>query len=276
MISPYPQAPQHGTPVTTPLSPDTRYPIMPGAEPFLYKAGDVGCLLVHGFTSTPFEMQSLGRYLAERGITAGAVLLAGHGTAPEDLQGKSWHDWHASVNEALDIMLAQCKRVYLAGLSLGGALTLYTAARRGDDLAGIISMSAPIYLPSGLGFMLNQLKGYVPYLNKPFRDIEDPDARARHIGYPYSPSDATASLIDFLGPVRAALPQIKAPALIIYARHDHVVPSVSSHHIYARIGSKDKRMLALHRGYHIVTVDTDCEKVHAAIYSFISERDGNA
>lgn len=250
------------------------YPLISGAEPFLYEAGPVGCLLLHGFTATPYEMRGLARYLADRGITAGGSLLAGHGTSPEDLLTRTWHDWYSSVNEALDTMLARCERVYLAGLSLGGALTLYTAAHRGKDLAGIITMGAPIYIPPGLGMLLKGVQVQMPYLNKPYRDIEDPEAHINHISYSRSPSTATASLIDFVAQVRGVLPQITVPALVIYSRHDHVVPSVNSHHIYSRLGSRDKRLLALHRGFHIMTIDYDKEKVREGIYEFIKEREG--
>lgn len=254
--------------------PEAKHPLMPGAEPFLYEAGPVGVLLVHGFTSSPFEMRGIASYLAERGITAGAPLLAGHGTAHEDLQGKTWRDWYESVGKALDVMRERCDRVYLAGLSLGGALTLYTASQRGSDLAGIVAMSAPIYIPTGVGSLLRGIKSQMPYLSKPYRDIADPDARDEHVGYAYSPVDATASLIEFLGHVRPALPRVNVPALLIYARHDHVVPSISSHHIYSRLGSRDKRMLALHRGFHIVTVDYDRERVYRAAYDFVAAREG--
>jgi carboxylesterase len=84
-----------------------------------------------------------------------------------------------------------------------------------------------------------------------------------------SPLDATASLVDFLSQVRVGLPAIELPSLVIYSRHDHVVPSISSHHIYSQLGSHDKTMVALHRGYHIVTVDYDKQKVFAAIHEFI-------
>lgn len=264
-----PNAPQ-----TQPLQPEGEArTLMPGAEPFLYEAGEIGCLLVHGFTATPYEMRELGRYLADRGVTAAGMLLAGHGTSPEDLQGTAWHDWYASVNTALDDLLLRCKRVYLVGLSLGGALTLYTAAHRGGDLAGIVAMSAPVYLPSGLSLVLKGMKGPIPYMYKPFRDIEDPAARERQIGYMTAPVEAIASLVEFLGPVRAALPQVKVPSLVIYARHDHVVPCVSSHHIYSRLGSHDKRMIALHRGYHVVTSDYDKEKVFDSVHKFITDRE---
>lgn len=258
-----------------PALPHASHPVIPGAEPFLYKAGEVGCLLLHGYTSSPFEMRGLARFLADNGVTAGAPLLAGHGTAPEDLAGKTWHDWYASVNAALDDMLAHCRRVYLVGLSLGGALTLYTAAHRGKDLTGIVVMSAPIYLPSPLSLLLKGLQSNLPYMNKPFRDIEDPEARERHVSYDRSPVASTASLVEFVGHVRAVLPQVRVPSLVIYARHDHVVPCVSSHYIYSHLGAPRKQMVALHKGFHIVTVDTDREKVYSAIHKFILSNERN-
>src|SRR4051812_6870226 len=248
-------------------------PLIPGAEPFLYGAGDVGCLMVHGYTASPFEMRGLARYLAERGMTAGALLLEGHGTVPEDLQDKTWLDWYASVNRGLDYMLSRCSKVYLVGLSLGGALSLYTAAHRGDDLAGIVPISSPIYIPHGVSYLLKSLNGSMPFMNKPYRDIEDPQAREEHISYPRSPVNSTASLVEFLVEVRGALPRIKIPTLVVYARHDHVVPGVSSHYIYARLGTPRKHMLALHNGFHICTVDTDREKLYSSIDEFIT---GNA
>ncbi|HYO49066.1 MAG TPA: alpha/beta fold hydrolase [Chloroflexia bacterium] len=270
-----PQSAPDAKPLLPFYAPDSMArPLMPGAEPFLYDAGDeVGCLLVHGFTATPAEMRGVGRYLADKGITAGGVLLAGHGTAPEDLQSVTWRDWYASVKGALDDMQARCNRVYLAGLSLGGALTLYTAAKRGKDLAGIISMAAPIYLPPGLRLVLKGMRTHVPYIYKASRDIEDPIAREGHIGYLSTSTDAIATLVELLGEVRAALPQVKVPTLIIYSRRDHIVPPISSHHIYSRINTSDKRMIALHRGSHVVTTDYDRDRVYAAVHEFISKRE---
>ena len=254
-------------------NPSSLSPIMPGAEPFLYEAGEIGCLLVHGFTSTPFEMRGLGRYLAERGITVSAPLLPGHGTSPADLQGVAWSEWHASVNAQLDEMLAMCRRVYLVGLSLGGALSLYVAAQRGNEIAGVVAMSSPIFLPRPLGFVLNRMRRRMPYLEKRFRDIQDSAARANHVNYMSAPVDAIASLVEFLRPVRLSLPMVKVPALIIRARRDHVVPPASSRYIYRRLGSPDKRLLTLDKGFHIVTVDTAREQVYAAIYEFIRDRE---
>ena len=41
--------------------------IIERAEPFYFPGGPVGCVLVHGFTGTPFEMRGLGEFLNARG-----------------------------------------------------------------------------------------------------------------------------------------------------------------------------------------------------------------
>jgi len=41
---------------------------IPSAEPFLHVGDRVGCLIVHGFTGTPYEMRPLGDYLSKKVI----------------------------------------------------------------------------------------------------------------------------------------------------------------------------------------------------------------
>jgi carboxylesterase len=43
--------------------------ILAGAEPFSFPGGDVGCLLVHGFTGNPSSMRPMGEYLSGQGFT---------------------------------------------------------------------------------------------------------------------------------------------------------------------------------------------------------------
>jgi carboxylesterase len=66
--------------------------VMPGAEPFIYEGSTVGCVLLHGFTSTPQEMRPLGQCLKDCGFTVRGVLLADHGTRVEDLHPTTWRE----------------------------------------------------------------------------------------------------------------------------------------------------------------------------------------
>ena len=103
--------------------------IIPGAEPFFYPSGEVGCLLIHGLTGTPFEMRELGEYLSAQGYTVSGPRLAGHGTTDwRDLANTKWQDWYQTVVDAYSDLAARCRQVYLVGLSAGGALALYHCA----------------------------------------------------------------------------------------------------------------------------------------------------
>jgi carboxylesterase len=130
-------------------------------------------------------------------------------------------------------------------------------------------MSAPIIFPPGLSRMLRAMHRRVQYLRKPLRDIQDPQARRTHLSYMRSPLDATASVVELAGLVRAQLSEVQIPALVIYARRDHVVHPLNAHIIYARLGSTHKRLVPLKRGFHIVTVDRDKERVFRAVAQFV-------
>ncbi|MGI8587849.1 MAG: alpha/beta hydrolase [Chloroflexia bacterium] len=253
-----------------PASRVTRPLTMEGVEPFFYPRGETGCLLVHGLSSSPFTMREMGARLAASGVSVAAPLLAGHGTSPEDLRNKTWGDWVTSAEVGLEQLRAHgCRRIYLTGLSLGGAICLYLAARDPQAYAGMITMSAPVWIPTVLRVPLNAAGRRLPYLATFTSDIADPAAHRLWLTYDRLPLATCVTLIDLLAQVREGLDRITLPSLIIYARHDHLVHPMNSMHIYSRISSSDKRLAVLHHGYHIVTVDRDKERVFALADEFI-------
>src|SRR3989344_3038238 len=79
--------------------------VRPDNEPFFLEgSNDVGIVLVHGFTASPWEVKDLAEYLNERGITVYAPLLSGHGTVKEHLARTEWQDWYDSVEESYEAM----------------------------------------------------------------------------------------------------------------------------------------------------------------------------
>jgi Esterase/lipase len=97
---------------------------MQGAEPFLYQGNDTGCLLLHGYTGTPFEMRMLADHLHQAGYTVLAPRLFGHATQPQDMNRARWQDWMASVEDGLNLLKTCTRRQVVMGLSMGGMLTL--------------------------------------------------------------------------------------------------------------------------------------------------------
>src|SRR5512146_2320437 len=115
------------------------------AEPFLFPGSRTGCLLIHGFTGTPKEMRWMGEYLAARGLSGLGVRRAGHATRPEDMIRSRWTAWVASAEGGYHLLRGLADRIYLIGLSMGGALSLLMSTRL--DVQGVICISTPIHSP---------------------------------------------------------------------------------------------------------------------------------
>lgn len=242
--------------------------IIPSTEPFFLPGGSVGCLLVHGFTGTPKEMRWMGEYLSQRGIAALGVRLAGHATQPEDLAHVRWQDWLASVEDGWHLLRGACERVFIAGLSMGGVLALLLAAR--TPVSGVIAMSTPFDLPPDpRRRYIRLLRHFLRQVPKGPPDWRDEAAAKDHIHYPDYPVEGLIQLSALLAEMRACLPEVKTPALLIHSRDDGGVDPGDMPRIYAALGSAEKNMLWLENSGHVITRDAQRATVFQAALDFI-------
>ena len=190
------------------------------------EASAKGALVVHGFTGTPFEMRLMGEDLARRGFAVEGVRLAGHGGTTRDLAKTTWHDWYASAETALARLRARVggKPVAVAGLSMGGLVTLELARNHPGDIAAICVMSAPLWLqPQAIQFAKTMIR--IPMLRRASlpklagSDIRDPELKKLNgeaQGRAGMPLVALASLVDFGEYLRDKLGDVKAPAILMH------------------------------------------------------------
>ena len=101
-------------------------PIRPGARSLVWSTVTTasGVLLLHGFTGSPASMRPWGELLAQRSWTVRVPRLPGHGTRWQDMNITRWEDWYSEADRNLRELTSRCDRVFVAGLSMGGALTL--------------------------------------------------------------------------------------------------------------------------------------------------------
>jgi carboxylesterase len=254
------------------VSSTARRLLLPGAEPFEHPGGsDLGVLLLHGFTGSPFEMRSLGTALAVQGIGSACPLLSGHGTHPNDMVGVPYTDWLADVEAALDRMLANCQRVVLAGLSMGGTLALNVAARRAGDprIAGLVTISAPLRLDDWRLNFANLIVKVVKWQAWGKPDIKDRTVWDQQTNYRRIRTDAILELLGLLADTRERLARVHQPILIVRARDDHIVPPRNAEVIYDTVRSADRRVLMLDNCYHVSTVDFDAPILCAEVVRFV-------
>jgi carboxylesterase len=238
----------------------------------------VGCLLIHGFTGTPYEMRLLGERLHAAGYSVCGVRLAGHATRVEDLAQCRWTDWYQSAEEGFEQLARHCTRIVGIGLSMGALLGVGLAQRHVSQVAGLVLLSASFELANPWAGRLAGVAGLASrilpnsfrYLAKGASDIADPVERKQRPTYDRIPLRGVAELVELQRQARAWLPSVGQPVLAIHARQDHTAPLSNLDLLKAGIADL-RRTVILEDSYHVVTVDRDKERVVSEVSRFVGE-----
>jgi carboxylesterase len=248
--------------------------IIQTAEPFFFPAASrqTGCLLIHGFTGTPKEMRGMGEYLSRNGYPSLGVRLEGHATVPADMIRTRYPDWLASVEDGYALLRGSVERVIVIGLSMGGALSLLAASRL--NTPGVIAISTPYALPQDLRLRYASLLSWFwPYADKTKLPAGsgwfDAEAWKDHVSYPKNPVRSLSELDRLLAEMRAALPNLRTPVLLIHSRDDTYVFPENMERIYAALGSEDKEKIYVTGSGHVATRDAARGQIFEAALNFV-------
>jgi carboxylesterase len=243
-------------------------PVLPGAEPYRHEGGEVAVLLCHGFTGSPQSLRPWAQHLAGQGLTVSLPLLPGHGTRWEDMALTGWQDWYAEVDRELRALRRRCARVFVAGLSMGGALALRLAARHGEGVDGVVVVNTANKVHGLSAYALPVARHVV----RTTKGITSDIARKGVLesGYDRVPLHSAHSLRTFLRLVDGELPQVTQPLLLLHSVHDHVVPPADSARVLSRVSSTDVTEILLEQSYHVATLDHDADRIFEESYAFIA------
>jgi carboxylesterase len=245
--------------------------LMPGAEPFFSRGGPVGALLIHGFTGAPKEMRPLGEALRATGHTVLGLRLPQHGTTPSDMFHAQASDWFQAALDGYQLLRNQCDSIFVMGLSMGGALSLWLAAHY--PVTGVVAMSTPSYPfhehMDWRARFANWFSLLAPYVPKKPYPVSDPAMRAQRVAYPTYPTRAITQFRTVIRLAAQALPQITAPALVVHSRADETIPPENLPYIYEHLGSADKEMLWLEHSGHVITEEAERQQLFDHIQAFI-------
>lgn len=236
-------------------------------------SGADGCLLLHGFTGSPWELRLLGESLAARGMRVVAPLLPGHGRTPEHMEKADRHDWLTAADEAL-VSLFNHRRVFVGGLSMGALLALLLAAKHASKVAALALMAPPFVFRGPTMALLRSLRRLPllelarPWVKKTTLDLEDPEERATAPVLSAFPSARLKDLFALQDEARAVLARVVSPALVVVAANDHVVSPAGGRELARGLANAGPvRFIQLQEGAHQMARD----KARATLFAEVGE-----
>jgi carboxylesterase len=247
--------------------------ILKGAEPFSYNSSsDIGILLIHGISGSPYEMAYWGEKLAKADFNVEAPRLTGNGTRWQDLNRMSYLDWIKDAETSLETLKKRASRVFIGGLSMGGALTLYLAENH-PEIEGIIIINHALLLKNPLLIFLPVLKYFIPYTRKnngnASRSIKDKSVNL--VTYDRMPTGGVYELTKLVRIVKKDLSKIHQPALIFKSIEDSKLMGGMRNveYTFNHISSARKNIVMLDNSYHIATRDFDKDIIVEKSIEFI-------
>jgi len=244
-------------------------------KPFFLKGSNgKGILLIHGWTSAPYEVRRLGKFLNSQGYTVYGPLLSGHGTESKALENTRWTDWVDDVERGYFELKKEYKDVYVAGTSIGAALTMILA-KKNPDIAGIILMATPYKMRTE--WLMNVFAYLCLLFGKKYHKKFYPPSFGysgmvtRLVSYQTFPIKSVLDAIAITREARKNLHFIAQPCLIMQSTHDHIVTADSLECIYEKISSKVKIKKYIKKAYHTFVADINNEHVFCDILNFLEK-----
>lgn len=243
--------------------------VIPGGEAFHLEGGSIAVLMVHGFTGSPLSVRPWAESLHSEGFTVRVPRLPGHARTWEEMNRTRWQDWYEEVDRNFTELKEKHERVFVAGFSMGGALSLRLASIRGQEIEGLILCNPSVSDPRFSLKLVPILQHFIPSLGGRGTDVAAPNP-PKH-SYGRTPLKALRSLQKLWALVQRDLYLVDVPLMIGYSINDHVVDPKNSEIVIDNVSSVDIREVIFERSYHNVALDYDLDLLAEESLSFMRE-----
>ncbi|MEN6328097.1 MAG: alpha/beta fold hydrolase [Syntrophomonas sp.] len=241
------------------------------ARPFLLSGNnDTAVLFIHGFTASPTEVYPTAWLLHEmNGCTINGLLLPGHGSTPEDMNRINWEEWYRAVEKAIRSLQKDYRKVWAAGLSMGGLLAIHAGVNC-PGLDGVISINAPVFIKAPLfKWLAPFLQIFKPYLPKGnIALIRQLQAQGR-FAYDCTPVQAFRSMMKLRDMVVGEIEGLTVPLLLMQSGQDESVKTVSARYLAQKAHKAEAKIVDLPGSRHVATMGPEKQLIAREMAAFM-------
>jgi len=251
-------------------------------------------LLLHGLTGTPLELRWVARDFSKANYDVYFPILPGHCSNLEELKKTKWEELYNFAKSFYLDLKAKYSEVFVAGLCVGGMLSLVLGMEFSDidgvaswsPAMGIDGWAIPWYrflLPLGLYTPLKHI--YYWREKEPF-GIKNEAMRKKimqmmklekneAMAYDKIPAPTIVELKRMARYIKKHINLLKAPFILIHSKEDDLSSIKGARFIYEKAPSKIKKFVELSNSYHIITMDNEKDVVSResiAFFNSLSEK----
>ena len=218
------------------------------------KGNSKAVLFIHGYPSSPDMYSYPAKVFSESGYDAFAPLIPTFASDIKAFEKTNFSEWFEYIDSYYLSLKGEYEKVYVAGVSMGGAMTLKLAERH-PEIPAIAVLAAPVtynslikdgivtdwrtYFARTIALFVKNINGSA-VLSHP--DSNDGDEN--WIGYGGVFPRQGLSLIFNLKAIRRDLGKVKCPAILIHDKGDKTVPFGNQRIIRSSISSKKVKVLS--------------------------------
>lgn len=222
-----------------------------------------GVLLMHGFTGTSAHMRLVGEALNRQGFTVMGINLPGHATSMEDMATQTWQDWLNAAKDAFLQLKQKCDYASVAGLSMGGCLTLILAEQMHPTAIAPVSAPMGTQAPLWAATLVSPVMKTIWWKGRDGEPI--PLMNEYDYGYPGFRSSCAKHLDKLIKLARRDLHAVTCPILVVQSHADGTITEDSAEVILRGVSSENKAILWLEDAPHVCTITKDADRIAAAI-----------
>jgi|SRR5699024_1484362 len=227
----------------------------------------IGCLVIHGFTGGPYEVEPLADHLKrETNWDVRVPTLPGHGRELS-LEDVTYEQWIEAAEQEF-IELKKCyETIYVIGFSMGGMIAAYLAGKY--NVAKLV-MLAPArkfislkYMSKHIGeALVDKIRGMAEK-NKFYLRFKNKRSQV--------PIKANLELVRLVKLAKNYLRKIDIPVFIAQGRQDALVPAKTTYYLDKEIVSEKVEIVLFDESDHLLCLGDDKETLNKLVLEFLNK-----
>lgn len=223
------------------------------------------CVLVHGFTGSPEEVEPLAVVLRAAGYDVTIPVLQGHCGSKEDMKHATASAWIHSV-EPMVQEAVRTRPVHLIGFSMGAMVSAIIASKVPVQT---VTMLAPAVYYVGPKQMFRQIANVIKETWDKGK-MSQSYLRQRIDKVSQTPLQSVKQFRRLIQIAKTALPRVTIPLCIIQGDGDEIVEPRGAAYVFSAVASVDKEIHYIPNAGHMLCHCSDAQLVNEWVLHFLA------